>query len=227
MPVAVQLETKRGRLNLHVCKDGSLENDDWIRIYEASFPPDQRQDVSEIKFCLQEGSMELDETRDETGDILCMTISEIFRPRHQHAPFVLACYTAVAPDFRGLGIGSVHRTSLDKLLQAEYSRYIGIVSEIESTKVSGLADDVMEVRVKRKRFFLKLGLEPLDVDYYFPSTIGGGEPIAGELLWVPFEKGATPGRDMLCDVLQRIYVDGYGLRVNDPFLARMFAQFDK
>jgi len=227
VPAAELLETKRGPISLHVCKDGTLENDEWISIYEASFPPDQRQDVSELKFCLQEGSMELDETRNDAGRILCMTISEIFRPRHNHSPFVLACYTAVAPDFRGLGIGSLHRTKLDQLLQNEYSRYIGIVSEIESTKVSGLPDDVMDVRIKRKRFFMRLGLQPLEIDYYFPSTISGGEPIAGELLWVPFETGAALGRDGLCDVLQRIYVDGYGLRANDPFVARMLAQFDE
>lgn len=225
MAQSVLLNTKIGPLDLHVCKDGNLENSDWIGIYEASFPPNEQQNLAELKFCLQEASMELDETRDQSGRILCMTLTEIFRPRHNQTPFLLAAYTAVVPEFRGLGIGSVHRTKLDELLQSEYPHYLGIVSEIESTKVSGLPDDVMDVRMRRKRFFLKLGLQPVDVDYYFPSVVPGEEPIAGELLFVPFEKNVTLAGDVLATILQRLYIDGYGLRATDPFVARMLAQF--
>jgi GNAT superfamily N-acetyltransferase len=210
----------------HVCKDGSVENDEWIQIYQRSFPDDERQSLDEIKLLLSEGSMELDETRDENDRILCMTITEIFRPRHHHLPFLLACYTAVEPEYRGLGIGSFHRTKLDELLKAEYSRYIGIITEIESTKVQGLPADVMDMRQRRKRFFLKLGLQPIEsVDYYFPSIIPGDAPIAGELLWVPFEDGATLSRDNICDILERIYIDGYGLRADDPIIGKLLSQF--
>ncbi len=227
MSESVLLETHRGALNLHVCKDGSVDNDEWIRIYEASFPDDERQSIDEMKFCLSEGSMELDETRDETGRILCMTVTEIFRPRHNHLPFLLACYTAVEPDYRGLGIGSVHRTKLDELLKAEYPRYTGIFSEIESTRVEGLTPEAMDIRQRRKRFFLKLGLQPLPVDYYFPSTTTGAAPLAGELLWVPFHDKSDLSQDDLCDVLERIYIDGYGLRADDPFIAKMLLQFQR
>lgn len=227
MSSTVSLETRKGALKLHVCKDGSTDNDDWVKIYESSFPDDERQSVDELKFYLAEGSMELDETRDENDRILCMTITEVFRPRHNHLPFLLACYTAVEHDYRGLGIGSVHRTKLDDLLQSEYPRYAGIFSEIESTSVSGLSPEAMDIRQRRKRFFLKLGLQPLPVDYYFPSTISGGEPLAGELLWVPFQPGASLTQSDLCDVLERIYIDGYGLRADDPFIAEMLGQFQK
>lgn len=226
MSNAVSLNTSKGQLNLHVCKDGSVDNDEWIRIYEKSFPVAERQLIEEIKFCLSEGSMELDETRDEHDRILCMTITEIFRPRHNHLPFLLACYTAVEEEYRGLGIGTVHRKKLEELLRGEYSHYVGIITEIESTKVENLAPEVLEMRRRRKRFFLKLGLQPIEsVDYYFPSITAGEAPIAGELLWVPFQPSGTLTQDNICNILERIYIDGYGLRADDPFIAKMLAQF--
>lgn len=225
MSEQISLSTPQGELNLHVCKDGSTENDEWIRLYQQAFPDDERQSVDEIKLCLTEGSMELDETRDEHDRILCMTITEVFRPRHHHPPFLLACYTAVDQEYRGVGIGSVHRRRLADLLHSEYSHYLGIFTEIESTKVSGLPAEVMDIRQRRKRFFLKLGLVPIDIDYYFPSTIPGAEPIAGELLWVPFEQSSTVSQDQLCSILERVYISGYGLRADDPFIARMLSQF--
>lgn len=226
MSEKISLSTPKGQLNLHVCKDGSVDNDEWIRLYQLAFPDDERQSVDEIKFCLSEGSMELDETRDENDRILCMTITEVFRPRHHHPPFLLACYTAVEEEFRGIGIGSVHRTRLADLLRAEYSHYLGIFTEIESTKVEGLSAKVMDIRQRRKRFFLKLGLQPIDIDYYFPSTIAGAPPLAGELLWVPFEQSVSAlSQEHLCSILERVYISGYGLRADDPFIARMLSQF--
>ncbi len=218
------VETPHGKLDLHVCKDGDTTNDDWIGIYNESFPDDWKEDISEIKMCIDSGSMELDETRDQAGRILCMTITEVFRPHHKNVPFLLACYTAVSAGYRGMGIGTVHRNALTELLKDEYKNYFGNFTEIVSTKAKGFDDAEMETRHKRKRFFLKLGLQPISIDYRFPSTTNSEESLEGELLWLPFGDQKELPDDVLADVLQRIYTEGYGLRADDPFVASMLGQ---
>ena len=218
------LDTPKGKLELHVCKDGTAESDGWIQIYNQAFPPDQRQPVDDLKQQLRLGSMELDETRDQFGDILCMTITEVFRKEQHLHGFLLACYTAVTPDYRGLGVGTVHRQRMEKLLETEYPEYLGLFSEIESTKVSGLPDSIMETRIKRKRFFLKLGLKEIKIDYKFPSMHVGEPPLDGELLWFPFADNSAVDAQTLAGVLRRIYCEGYGLKESDPFIAEMTAQ---
>lgn len=210
------IDTPQGQLQLHVCKDGDNKNTDWISIYNASFPPDQQQPIDELKKQIGDGSMELDETRDQSGRILCMTLSEIFRPKDQHISFVLACYTAVVPTMRGIGIGSVHRRKLEQLLRQEYGSYLGMFTEIESTKQHTDDPQLAQTRVRRKNFFLKLGLIPLDVPYRFPSY-DGGQPLEGELLWYPFGAAKlTP--EQLERVIFRIYTEGYGLGEDDEFV---------
>jgi len=218
------LSTPKGELDLHVCKDGQINSREWVDLYEISFPPDEKQNLDELNVCLEAGSMELDETRDQSGRILCMTITEVFRPHHNNVPFLLACYTAVLPEFRGLGVGSVHRNKLAELLKSEYPHFTGIFTEIVSTKAKGFDDAEMEIRHKRKRFFLKLGLLDLGIDYRFPSSVNPDEYLDGELLWLPFAETANLSKDSTADVLQRIYTEGYGLRVDDPFVQKMLGQ---
>ncbi len=220
MPLAT-LETPKGTIKLHVCKDGTFENTEWIELYEEAFPPSQRQNLEDVRKQLQEGAMELDETRDSKEDILCMTLTEVFGGDDSTEPnLLLACYTAVSHQMRGLGIGSIHRRKLGELLSSEYPDYLGIFSEIESTKEQGIDAKDMLVRTKRKAFFMRLGLLPVEIDYLFPSYVKGEPPLEGELLWVPFgppELQVTA----LEKVLRRIYVEGYKLDESDPLIERV------
>jgi hypothetical protein len=219
--------TPVGEKKLSVCKDGTSENEDWVNVYEESFPPDQRQNLDELRTQLGSGLMELDETRDQDGNIMCMTITEVFPEDRglKIPPFLLACYTAVVPAMRGCGIGSIHRRKLGELLSKEYPSYLGLFSEIESTKVEGLPPEVMQTRVRRKSFFLRLGLIPLPVDYIFPSYHPGEKPIHGELLWVPFENSEL-AEHQLANVVKRIYVDGYNLPPDDLIVEKVLSQFN-
>jgi hypothetical protein len=215
------LITPKGPLNLHVCKDGTLENSEWIALYEEAFPPSQRVDLDDIQKLLAEGVMELDETRDDKEDILCMTLTEVFGGDASSEPnFLLACYTAVSHQMRGLGIGSIHRRKLGELLSSEYPEYLGIFSEIESTKEKGIDAEAMLVRTKRKSFFMKLGLLLIEIDYVFPSYVAGEPPIEGELLWVPFGRPELQ-LSILEQVLKRLYVEGYQLNETDPLIDRV------
>jgi hypothetical protein len=220
MPLAT-LVTPKGPINLHVCKDGTFENTEWISLYEEAFPPSQRQDLDDVQKLLAQGVMELDETRDEKEDILCMTLTEVFGGDDSSEPnLLLACYTAVSHQMRGLGIGSIHRSKLGELLSSEYPDYLGIFSEIESTKEQGVDAQAMLVRTKRKSFFMKLGLLPIEIDYLFPSYVAGEPPLQGELLWVPFGPPELQ-LSILEQVLKRIYVEGYRLDETDPLIDRV------
>ena len=220
------IQTKQGSKSLHVCKDGTIENTAWVSIYEEAFPAGQRQDLADVKQQLLDGRMELDETRDEHDNILCMTITEVFRHPPVLPTFLLACYTAVVPEMRGLGIGSIHRTRLDSLLKTEYPDYVGIVSEIESTFEQGVSPEAMLVRVKRKKFFMKLGLVPLDIDYFFPSYVAGEAPIPGELLWVPFSDNKLTD-EQLAGMVRRIYTEGYQLANDHALISQVVASIGR
>jgi hypothetical protein len=213
MPETIQ--TPLGPKTLHVCKDSDGESDAWVNVYECSFPQGQRQSVQQLRQLIKAGTMELDETRDQSEQINCMTLTEVFG---QAPPkFLLACYTATPPSLRSLGIGSVHRRRLVELLKAEYPDYLGLFSEIESTKEPGLDEQTLHTRKRRLAFFLRLGVERLPIDYRFPSFDGGGAPLQGELLWVPFGEPVLQ-EGTLRQVLRRIYVEGYGLEQSDPFI---------
>jgi hypothetical protein len=206
------IQTPFGPRTLHVCKDG--EGSAWVEVYESSFPVAQRQSVAQLRDLIRSGTMELDETRDQDEQIVCITLTEVFD--HQPPEFLLACYTATPPQLRSLGIGSIHRRRLVELLRAEYPRHLGLFSEIESTREAGLEPSVLQTRLRRLAFFERLGVERLPIDYRFPS-FEGGAPLQGELLWVPF--GApTLDRVTLRNVLIRIYTEGYGLDPSDPFI---------
>jgi hypothetical protein len=210
------VQTPSGPIALHVCKDGDGTGTGWVEVYEQSFPSGQRQDLAQIRAQFERGTMELDETRDPEGRVLCMTLTEVFSgggPR-----FLLACYTATRPELRSLGIGSIHRTKLVELLRAEYGDFLGLFSEIESTREPGLDPATRALRLRRLAFFERLGVERLPIDYRFPSYDPGAPPLHGELLWVPFGDPALDD-DTLSDVLRRIYVEGYGLSADDPFIA--------
>src|SRR5437763_1950059 len=108
--MAATIQTPDGARELHVCKDGDGENEGWVHVYTSSFPGGQRQSVEQIRELIKAGTMELDETRDQDDQVLCMTLTEVFggiSPR-----FLLACYTATQPSLRSLGIGSIHRRRL-------------------------------------------------------------------------------------------------------------------
>lgn len=220
------VNTPQGQKVLHVCKDGTPEDNEWVAIYEEAFPTDQRQPLAQVKAALKTGDMELDVTHDADDNILCMTITEVFRdkPRSRGPRFLLACYTAVVKAFRGCGIGSVHRRKMEQLLQTEYPTFLGLFSEIESTKEEGVSPEAMLVRTRRKSFFMKLGLQPLDIDYWFPNYEEGKPPVAGELLWYPFP-GQSLDTSTLAATVQRIYIEGYGLEPDDPQLKRVLKQF--
>lgn len=220
------IQTPLGSKTLHVCKDGDGNNPEWLHIYEVSFPEGQRQSLDQIRAMLGAGTMELDETRDQEEHVMCLTLTEVFRDkRGEKAPrFLLACYTATLPAMRSLGIGSIHRRRLVELLQGEYPDYLGIIGEIESTKEPGLPPDVLTLRKRRLAFFLRLGSQPLPVDYRFPSFVSGEKPLMGELLFTPFAAPALD-RPTLSDILRRIYVEGYGLEPDDPFIDEVLAQF--
>lgn len=211
------IETPDGPRTLHVCRDGDASGSAWIDVYEEAFPAGQRQSVDELREMVRQGSMELDETRDETGRIVCLTLTEVFRAADPE--FLLACYTATPPSLRSLGIGTLHRRRLVDLLRSEYPDHLGLFSEIESTTEPGLDPATRALRRRRLAFFQRMGVRRLTLQYLFPSFHPDEPPLQGELLWVPFGREEIEPATLRA-VLRRVYVEGYSLDPSDPFIDR-------
>jgi hypothetical protein len=108
-------------------------------------------------------------------------------------------------------------------LRSEYPNHLGLFSEIESTTEPGLDPATRTTRLRRLNFFLRLGVLKLPVDYRFPSFVPDQPPQAGELLWVPFGD-ASIDEATLRLVVERIYVEGYGMSADAPFVKEELAR---
>lgn len=117
-------------------------------LYLQSFPKEERKPFSLILAKREEGVSEILCAENTSGDMLGEAILI------QQEDLVLLDYFAVAPEFRGSGIGS----SILKQLQERYSGRRFLL-EIESTQNPS---DNHEQRLKRKRFYTKNGMKCMD-----------------------------------------------------------------
>ena len=117
-------------------------------LYRAAFPVGERKPFGKILRMAKEGRADLWTIRHEgrfAGFAATVNSPEL----------VLLDYFAVKKSLRGRGVGG---NALRLLNEAYHDR--GFFLEIESTRETGPGG---EVREKRKQFYLRCGLEPLDV----------------------------------------------------------------
>ena len=117
-------------------------------LYEAAFPENEKKPFEIILDRWSSGLVEILALTDESDEVCGLAITA------HNGDVVLLDYFAVIPQKRGMGIGSLAL----KLLQ---KRYTGrrLVLEIEDDAVP--ADNTAE-RIRRKRFYLKCGMEQMD-----------------------------------------------------------------
>lgn len=114
-------------------------------LYRSSFPDSERKPYYLMKYWQMCGKMELYELSD--GDKFCGLFITVIC-----GELVLVDYLAVCPEMRGRGVGS-------KALELAREKYRGkrLFLEIETTEK---ACEDLELRLKRKNFYLKNGLSP-------------------------------------------------------------------
>lgn len=138
-------------------------------LYEEAFPASEKKPFEFILQKRETGNFEILEIADETGDFCGLAIMMLYQE------LVLLDYFAIAPERRGTGVGST-------VLKALQEKYVGrkFMLEIESTvglnvedaaesNVTGMSLQVRELpasekqaRLRRKSFYLRNGMRPMD-----------------------------------------------------------------
>ena len=141
-------------------------------LYEEAFPASEKKPFEFILQKRETGNFEILEIVDETGEFCGLAIMML------HENLVLLDYFAVMPERRGTGVGSV-------ALKALQDRYAGgkFMLEIESTvglesggmilgdkddspkmslQVQALSIDEKQARLRRKAFYLRNHMRPMD-----------------------------------------------------------------
>lgn len=118
-------------------------------LYEEAFPASEKKPFEFILHKRETGNFEILEIVDDTGTFCGLAIMMLYKN------LVLLDYFAISADCRGNGVGSA-------ALKALQERYADrkFMLEIESTV--GTVDSEKEFRLRRKAFYLRNGLRPMD-----------------------------------------------------------------
>ena len=129
---------------LDAVRNGYLDR--TMKLYDTAFPEDEKKDWQLMLNKRREGVMTIEAIVSDDGgflgEVICLTTGDI----------LLIDYLAVAPDCRGMGVGS----EVLKLLAADNPGK-RLILEIESTLVDALNT---EQRKRRKNFYLRSGMTP-------------------------------------------------------------------
>jgi GNAT superfamily N-acetyltransferase len=193
---------------------------DWVRLYEESFPAEERASIETLRRDIVAGKRQLHRTLDESGKLLCFSL--IYTAFDD---FVWLSYIATAPDNRSQGIGSQHLLSLLSQIERELQGRTALVLEIESPETPGLDPSTSIIRRRRLDFYLRHSAKrmPDGKRYVMPNFVPGLPALPAELLWLELS-GATKQIN-LAEITPLIYSKIYGLGPCDPLITEVAGQF--
>ncbi len=187
-------------------------------IYEEAFPIRQRVPFDEL---------EVDARR---GDEIALVGLEQGRPvglaflsRLESAGCLFLEYYAVAIGLRGAGRGqSLWMAVAGELAECRPRR--AIVLEVEDPSESDLDAAEAALRVRRARFWERVGARALPVEEYVIPNIDGTGVESMRLMWMPgpLDREAPAGQE-LCELVLALYKSGYGLGPDHALAQRALA----
>lgn len=145
-------------------------------LYEKAFPASEKKPFEFILQKRETGNFEVLEIVDDADDFCGLAIMMLY------GDLVLLDYFAIAPECRGVGVGSVALKALqekyaDRKFILEIESTVGLedergtcrdagnvkrgVSEM-SAQVRALPDTERQARLRRKSFYLRNGMRPMD-----------------------------------------------------------------
>jgi hypothetical protein len=195
---------------------------DWVRLYEESFPAEERASVETLRQDIVSGKRQLHRTVDETGKLLCFSL--IYTAFDD---FVWLSYIATTCDTRSKGVGSQHLLALLRKIESEFKGRAALVLEIESPEVQGLDPEATSVRRRRLDFYVRHSAKrmPDGKRYVMPSFVAGTPALPAELLWL--ELTGASKQVNLAEMIPQIYSKIYGLGHNHPLVVEIAGQFSK
>ncbi len=204
---------------LLLCQPGIGLEDDWVPVFENSFPAEEKVPVERLRSDFARGIRHMYRTLNVGGELLCFSITRVFNQ------FTWLSYLATNPARRSTGIGSLHLKKLIEVAGGNYSSDF-LFFDMESPTVRGLDRAMVRMRERRLRFYLKLGASVLPgrLRYVMPNFIAGQPPIPARLAWFELKGRSATSADFQ-NVITQVYQNIYGLASDDRLLQRMLAKF--
>jgi GNAT superfamily N-acetyltransferase len=201
---------------------GEREIQQFAAIYEASFPPEERDDTQSQLTKLHGGRKDCYLAVDG-NDLLGFALVSYFTD----FPAGFLEYLAVDPAARNAGTGS---RILDYLRQdlasSERPDVEGIIFEVDRPEDAN-DDAERQLRERRIGFYQRAGaaLVAGSGNYHAPSAVDDGM-LYYLLMWLPVIPGAPqPTGERLRACVAAIFAEGYGLGPDNPLVRELAADF--
>jgi GNAT superfamily N-acetyltransferase len=173
--------------------------DGAIRIYEESFPPNERHPSSVIKGRVKSGKEEMFVGLLQ-GEVVLMALIWPLKS----TDFILLDYIAVKKQYRGQSIGSRFMSRICDL--PGYGNKI-IILEVENP---GFGEN-REQRQRRVSFYRALGALELSGVRYILPPLSGAVPTDMILMVLPMRQNTKLQGDLVRKIVLKIYGELYGL----------------
>ena len=188
----------------------------FIRIYEESFPREERDETDALLSSIASGERLCDLVY--AGGVL-VGLSVLFRLSARNVEFLE--YFAVDSGYRNQGIGSRFLGRIAERLRSQQQSTPGVVFEVE--RPDHAVDGDRRLRQRRIDFYTRNGAVLVDcaLEYEAPNLAGEGT-LPYLLMWMPLGSGVKrlEGK-LLRACVEAILTESYGLRREDRLVAEV------
>lgn len=157
----------------------------------------------------------------DDGAVLGLAVAS----RLKALPWSFLEYFAITRQRRSQGLGG---ELWDGLIRHLGASAFPMVLEVEPPELAPAGSAERVTRERRIEFYRRRGAVRLDVPTYrVPHLSGGGGTGELALLAVPMADDSLPSGDELRDLVQTLYVEGYGLPADHPLLKQSLASVEE
>lgn len=137
--------------------------DDVVRLYEKSFPKEERQPIEDVKELVAAGRILVHTTRDGTGKLHSFSFTSL----HDETAMKFANLDFIATETgdQSRGLGSLHALRLNKLIKDEHPELVATTLEMEHPMEAGISAEQKAIRMRRARYYDRLDAPDTNVDY--------------------------------------------------------------
>lgn len=136
---------------------------DVRKLYEASFPKEERQPTEEVADLVERGRILVHTTRDASGKLEAFSFTSL----HDESATKFAGLDFIATDAasRSDGIGSLHLQRVASTIKAERPDLVAMTLEMEHPKEPGLNPEELATRLRRAKFYDRLDAPNTNIKY--------------------------------------------------------------
>jgi hypothetical protein len=136
---------------------------DVVKLYEASFPKEERQPTEEVADLVKRGRILVHTTRDEAGKL--ESFSFVSLHDESATKFAGLDFVATQEEARSSGVGSLHLRRLTESLKTDRPNLVAMTLEMEHPHEPGLKPEEQAIRARRSKFYDRLDAPNTNVKY--------------------------------------------------------------